>query len=346
MSIETEIQRIIDEKTKPPGSLGMLESLAFRIARIQNSLTPRLSRPRIVIFAGDHGVCAEGVSPYPSEVTAQMVKNFLAGGAAVNAFCRTSGIELEIVDAGVNADLTALAGLVHAKIKPGTENFTMAEAMSPRDLEDALAEGARAAVRAAKAGCNCIGFGEMGIGNTTSAAALMSAYTGYPVERCTGRGTGLDDRGLARKIEVIERGLAYHRDHLSDAKSILARMGGLEIAMIAGGILEARRRSMVILIDGFIASAAYLAASRIRSEVADNVIFCHLSDEQGHRLLLDHLDAKPLLNLSMRLGEGSGAAVAYPLLVNALAFFNEMASFSSAGVSGVDGAEDNEGEGQ
>ncbi len=333
MSIEEDIRRIIDEKTKPPGSLGKLEELAFRIARIQNSLTPRLSNPRIVVFAADHGVVAEGVSPYPQEVTSQMVRNFLEGGAAVNAFCNANGIDLEIVDAGVAADLTGLPNLKHEKIRRGTENFTRAPAMGKEELEAALAGGAAAVERAVRAGCNCIGFGEMGIGNTTSAAALMSAYTGYAPERCAGRGTGLDDRGLERKIAIIKRGLAHHGQHLGGAKSVLARLGGFEIAMIAGGIIEARRKSLITLIDGFIASAAYLAASRIRDDVADTAVFCHQSDERGHALLLDYLNVEPLLNLGMRLGEGSGAAVAYPLLKSALAFFNEMASFASAEVS-------------
>jgi nicotinate-nucleotide--dimethylbenzimidazole phosphoribosyltransferase len=325
------LQAKIDQKTKPQCALGQLETLALQIGLIQNSLAPSLTKPCIIVFAGDHGIAATGVSAYPQTVTAQMVANFVAGGAAINVFARQHQIELMIVDAGVNADLSAVPGLIHAAIGKGTANFLERPAMTPEQCSTALGKGADLVLQQYRQGCNCIGFGEMGIGNTSSAALIMHCLTGLPLERCIGRGTGLNDAQLQHKVEVLRQALTRHPG-LTGATEVLATFGGFEIAMMAGAYLKAAELNMLIVVDGFIACSALLAAAKICPAVLDYCVFSHLSGEQGHRALLEHLNAEPLLNLNMRLGEGSGIALAYPLLQSAAAFLREMASFDQAGV--------------
>jgi nicotinate-nucleotide--dimethylbenzimidazole phosphoribosyltransferase len=331
--LQAALQAKIDTKTKPLGALGELETLALRLGLIQQTPSPRLSRPAIAVFAGDHGIAAEGVSAYPSEVTAQMVLNFLAGGAAINVFARANGIELTVVDAGVDHAFAPHPHLVDAKIGRGTRNFLREPAMSAEQCALALARGAEIVSTASGAGTNVIGFGEMGIGNTSSAAALAAIATGAPISACVGRGTGLDDAGLARKQDVLERALERHAAAQAPLDA-LAAFGGFEIAMMAGAMLRAAELRMVLLVDGFIATAALATAARLHPETIDYCVFSHRSSEHGHALLLRHLGARPLLDLGLRLGEGTGAALAYPLLVAAASFLNEMASFDSAGVSG------------
>jgi nicotinate-nucleotide--dimethylbenzimidazole phosphoribosyltransferase len=335
--LQSALQAKIDGKTKPLGALGALENLALRVGLVQGTLAPRLSRPMIAVFAGDHGVAAEGVSAYPSEVTAQMVLNFLAGGAAINVFARANGIDLVIVDAGVDHVFEPHPRLVNAKIGRGTRNFLRQSAMSAEECELALARGAEIVSQAARAGTNVIGFGEMGIGNTSSAAALAAIATGAPLSACVGRGTGLDDAGLARKLEVLRR--AMERNARSRAPlEALAAFGGFEIAMMAGAMLRAAELRMLLLVDGFIATAALATIARLHAGMLEYCVFSHCSSEHGHRLLLKHLNASPLLDLGLRLGEGTGAALAYPILAAAVSFLNDMASFESAAVSGKNDA--------
>lgn len=325
------LQAKIDQKTKPLGALGQLEALALQIGRIQNSLTPKLNNPCIVVFAGDHGIAASGVSAYPQSVTAQMVANFLAGGAAINVFARQHGIALRIVDAGVNGDLSSCAGLIDAKIGKGTKNFLLQPAMTSDQGLSAVRTGAELVLDLYESGCNCIGFGEMGIGNTSSASLLMHCLTGLPLEHCVGRGTGLSDLQLQRKLDILQQAVKRHPRITGPFESLTA-FGGFEIAMMAGAFLKAAELKMVIPVDGFIACSALLVAAGLHPEVLDYCIFSHVSSEQGHRALLDRFRARPLLNLDLRLGEGSGIALAYPLLQSAAGFLNEMATFAQAGV--------------
>ncbi len=332
-ALQAALQHKIDQKTKPLHALGMLEALALRIGLIQQTLSPVLNNPHMLVFAGDHGVVAEGVSAYPQEVTWQMVMNFIGGGAAINVFCRQHGIKLNVVDAGVNYDFPpGLDGLIYTKVGKGTANFTQGPAMTEQQATACIEQG-RAVVSAIRdKGCNVIGFGEMGIGNTSAASALMHAFTGIPVGQCVGRGTGLSDSALDHKIAVLQRAAQFHGTPSSPLRT-LATYGGFEIAQMAGAMLEAAAGGMIILIDGFIATSAFLAARALAPEVADYAVFCHRSQERGHGQLLQYLGAQPLLDLNLRLGEGTGVAVAYPILQSAVAFLNEMASFESAGVS-------------
>ncbi len=330
-TLSAALQSKIDQKTKPPGSLGQLESLAMQVGRCQNSLSPSLNKPCILIFAGDHGIAEAGVSAYPQSVTAQMVGNFLAGGAAISVFARQHGIELLIVDAGVNADLNSHPKLIDAKIGKGTLNFLSHPAMTETECAKALQTGAELVLRQYQDGCNCIGFGEMGIANTSSAALLMHRLTGLSLVRCVGRGTGLNDQQLQNKVTLLQRALNKHKD-ASAPLSALAAFGGFEIAMMVGAYLKAAELGMLILVDGFIAGTALLVSHKLYPHVLDYCVFSHVSSEQGHQTLLHQFNAKPLLNLELRLGEGSGIALAYPLLQSAAMFLNEMATFAEAGV--------------
>ncbi|WP_250463534.1 nicotinate-nucleotide--dimethylbenzimidazole phosphoribosyltransferase [Caballeronia sp. GAFFF2] len=331
-SREAELQRIIDTKTKPPGSLGRLETLALQMGVIQRTTKPCIERPAMIVFAGDHGIAAEGVSPYPQEVTAQMVANFLAGGAAINALSRSVGMTLEVVDAGVATPIPIDSGYERLSLGLGTRNFAKEAAMSRETALEGIARGAARVRHHAALGTNVIGFGEMGIANTSAAACLMSRLCGVPIGECVGRGTGLDDRGLAHKRDVLGRALALHAAE-GDAIDTLATFGGFEIAMIAGACLAAADAGMTILVDGFIATSGLLVAAKIAPEVLDYCVFAHASNEAGHRGMLAHLHAEPLLELDMRLGEGTGAALALPILRAAVAFVDEMASFEAAGVT-------------
>ena len=332
-NIDVDLKKKIDGKTKPPGSLGRLETLALQCGKIQDSLNPELVNPTILVFAGDHGVTEEGVSPYPQEVTAQMVLNFLNGGAAINVFCRQNNISLHVVDAGVKTDFPEGTELINANIGRGTKNFCKEAAMSLEECERAIENGAELSRTVPVSTCNVIGFGEMGIGNTSSAAALTQRFTGLPVEDCVGKGTGLDDSGLAQKQNIIRQALEKHAE-IKEPQAVLSTFGGFEIAMMVGAMLESAVLKRIILIDGFIASAAFLAASRIVPEIKQYAVFTHKSNEQGHAEIIKYLEVEPLISLGMCLGEGTGAAVAFPILKSAVSFLNQMASFESAGVSG------------
>ncbi len=328
-ALDHALRAAIDGKTKPPGSLGMLETLARRIGLIQQTVQPRIVEPALLVFAGDHGIVEEGVSAYPQSVTWQMVENFLSGGAAINVFARQNGCALRIVDAGVNHDFGARAGLIDRKIAHGTRNFAREAAMTSLQCVQAMAHGA--ALVAEMPG-NVIGFGEMGIANTTSAAAIMYALTGLPAAACVGAGTGLSADGVRHKQQVVEQAVARHAG-AREPLEVLATFGGFEIAMIAGAMLEAARRRMVLVIDGFIITSALLVAARLQPAVLDYCVFAHCSDEHGHRQLLAELDAQPLLQMGLRLGEGTGSVLALPMLHAAVNFLNEMATFESAAVS-------------
>ena len=334
-SMAAELQHVIDTKTKPPGSLGRLESLGLQIGLIQRTLKPRIERPAIIVFAGDHGIAAEGVSPFPQEVTVQMVANFIAGGAAINALSKASGMTLEVVDAGVASasSVAPAAGFVDAAIRRGgTRNFAHEPAMTHDEVLQAIARGAERVRFHAALGTNVIGFGEMGIANTSAAACLMSRICSVEIDACVGRGTGLDDAGLNHKRDVLAAALKKHAAS-TDPLVTLATFGGFEIAMIVGAFLAAAEARMTILVDGFIVTSALLVAHALNPAVIDYCVFAHASDETGHRRMLEHFNAAPLLQLGLRLGEGTGAALALPLLRAAVVFINEMASFESAGVS-------------
>lgn len=327
------LQHKIDQKTKPRGSLGQLEKLARQIGLIQQRLDPHISQPHLLVFAGDHGAARAGVSAYPQEVTWQMVDNFLAGGAAINVFARYSGLHLTIVDAGVAHDFGRRPGLIHAKVASGTANFIEQAAMTVDQCELAIARGAEIARNLADNGCNVIGFGEMGIGNTASASLITHCLTGVPLAECIGRGTGLDDAGLQKKQALLEQAMKRDRVGGDAPLAVLAEFGGFEIAMMMGAMLAAAQARMLLLIDGFIVGAAALTAARLFPALTDYCVFCHCSAEPGHAAQLRALGAEPLLDLGLRLGEGTGAALAFPLVQAAVAFLDEMASFESAGVA-------------
>lgn len=330
-SLQARLRHKIDHKTKPLGALGLLEDLALQLGLIQRSESPALHNPQMVVFAGDHGIAAEGVSAYPQAVTVQMVGNMLAGGAAINVFARQHGFALQVVDAGVAAELPAHPQLQPRKIALGTKNLCNEAAMSRLEAQAALTAGME--VMQALPG-NVVAFGEMGIANTSPAALLLARLTGTSIEDATGRGTGLDDAQLRHKLDMLTRALVRHpATEPLDAIGELAALGGFEIAMMAGAMLQAASERRVVLVDGFIAGAAALIAQTLVPPVRDYLVFCHRSAETGHRLLLAHLQAKPLLELDLRLGEGTGALLAWPLVQSAANFLNEMASFESAGVS-------------
>jgi nicotinate-nucleotide--dimethylbenzimidazole phosphoribosyltransferase len=328
-ALAAQLDRAINNKTKPLGSLGVLEALAKQIGLIQNTRDITLSQPSILVFAADHGVVAEGISAYPQDVTWQMVENFLARGAAINVLATQNNCQLRVIDAGVNHDFGPRDGLTDRKLAHGTRNFAQEPAMS-RDLcQTALAAGM---ALASELEGNVVGFGEMGIGNTTAAAALMHKLTGIPVAQCVGAGTGLSAQGILHKQHVIEAAVAKHA-HVNEALDVLATFGGLEIAMMTGAMLRAAELRKVLLIDGFIVTSALLVAARMHPAILDYCVFAHCSDENGHRQMLAALDARPLLHLGLRLGEGTGCALALPLLHAAVNFLNQMATFESAQVS-------------
>ena len=327
------LQQKINLKTKPLGALGRLEDVALQIGLIQNTLSPQLNKPTMLVFAGDHGIAASGVSPYPQAVTAQMVLNFLNGGAAINVFAKQNNMTLRVIDAGVNHQFKAHPNLINAKIANGTANFLHEAALTQAQCEQALTLGARLAVKEIDAGSNVLGFGEMGIANTSSASCLMSILCGLPIAQCVGLGTGLDDAGLAKKIEILNQAIQHHALSAQNTMQVLATFGGFEIAMMAGAMLGAAEQKAVLLIDGFIASSVLLVASKLQPNILQYCVFAHCSGEAGHRQLLNYLSANPLLDLGLRLGEGTGAALVLPLLHAATNFLNEMASFESAGVS-------------
>jgi nicotinate-nucleotide--dimethylbenzimidazole phosphoribosyltransferase len=332
-TILNALQAKIDQKAKPLGALGRLEQLALQIGMIQNTLTPQLKRPVVMVFAGDHGIVEAGVSPYPQSVTQQMVMNFLAGGAGVNIFAKQNNMQVRVIDAGVNHVFAPHPDLIDAKIGRGTRSFAKLPAMTEAQCELAINKGAELVEKELANGTNVLAFGEMGIGNTSSAAALMAVLCDLPVQQCVGRGTGLDDAGLRHKTSVIEQAIQLHQNIDTPIKA-LSTFGGFEIAMMVGAMLAAAQNKAILMIDGFIATAALLAAAKIGPAILHYCVFAHRSDEAGHALLLEQLNAQPLLQLNMRLGEGTGAVMAYPLLLVAVSFLNQMASFESAHVSG------------
>jgi nicotinate-nucleotide--dimethylbenzimidazole phosphoribosyltransferase len=339
-ALQKKLQHRIDNKTKPLGALGQLEEIALRVGLLQGTSHPVLCHPHIVVFAGDHGIARTGlVNPYPQAVTAQMVLNFIRGGAAINVFCRHNDLGLTVVDAGVNYvfDPEQVGDrLVSKKIGFGTHNYLEGSAMTDTETTKAIEAGKEVVDDLAARGCNCIGFGEMGIGNTSSASLIMSYITGIPVAECVGRGTGVDDEQLERKKVTLQQVYRLHEPTIGanpDTPTILRCVGGFEIAMLTGAYLRAAEGKMIIVVDGFISTAALLLARLSNPSILANCIFSHCSGESGHVKMLEWLGARPLLQLGMRLGEGTGAALAFPFIRAAVNFLEEMASFESAGVS-------------
>jgi len=323
----------LDQLTKPHGSLGRLEEIAARLVAIQQNPRPSCDGKAVYVFAADHGVVAEGVSAYPQEVTTQMVLNFLRGGAAVNVLARTVGASVVVVDMGVAGDFPPAPGLVLAKVRRGTRNFLREPAMTRDELFAAINTGLRLAQLASNEGCKILAVGEMGIGNTTSASALTSVITKTDPEQVTGAGTGIADEARKHKVDVVRQAIAQHAKEMADPLSMLACLGGYEIAAMTGMILGAAARHIAVVIDGFISTSAAALAFLIAPASRDYMLAGHTSQEPGHRILLDYMGLDPLLNLNMRLGEGSGAVLAFSIVEAAVRVYNEMATFASAGVS-------------
>ncbi len=326
------LQARIDNKTKPPGSLGRLEELALRLGLMQGTTRPVLTAPVVLVFAGDHGFAAAGVSPFPPEVTPQMVANFLAGGAGINVFARLAGLPVKVVDAGVAAELPPHPDLYRLKVRAGTRNALDEPALTPEEVALCLDRGAQLVAGLAAQGCNAILPGEMGIGNSSAAALITSALLDLPLADCVGVGAGHDAAGLARKRAILARVQARHPDARGPLEA-LAAFGGCEIAMMAGAMLEAASRRMLVVVDGIIATSAVLVAARLAPAVLDYAVFAHVSGDGPHRAAVEALGGKPLLNLGLRLGEATGGALAWPLVRAAAAFLEEMATFETAGVS-------------
>ncbi|WP_141384591.1 nicotinate-nucleotide--dimethylbenzimidazole phosphoribosyltransferase, partial [Flavobacterium flevense] len=326
------LQQKIDQKTKPTGSLGVLEKIAQQIATVFQTLKPKIMQPHIVVFAADHGIADHGVSAYPQDVTRQMLTNFLDGGAAINVFCKQNKIALSVVDAGVNYDFPSNTNLISAKIDKGTHSFLNGPAMTEMQMELCFTKGSEIVAGIAKQGSNCIGFGEMGIGNTATASVLMSVLCNFSIEDCVGRGTGVNDEKLQFKIDILRKAIANYEGE-KDLESYLTYFGGFEILQMAGGMLEAYRQNMIVLVDGFICSVAFLIAFKKNSAILNNAFFSHQSAEKAHKKLLDYIGVSAVLQLDLRLGEGTGCALVFPIIESAVAFLNEMASFESAGIS-------------
>lgn len=322
----------INNLTKPKGSLGRLEEIALQIALIQQTLTPALHKPQNIIFAADHGIVEEGVSLSPKEVTWQQLSNFLHGGAGVNFLCRQHGFELKIVDAGVDYDLPYEKGIIDMKVRRSTRNYLYEAAMTQEEMELCIERGAEVVRRCHEEGSNVLSFGEMGIGNTSSSSLWMTYFTGIPLEQCVGAGSGLNQQGIRHKYEVLKRSMEnYNGD--GSATDIIRYFGGLEMVMAVGAMLQAAELKMLILVDGFIMTNCMLAAMQLCPAVKDYAIFGHCGDESGHKLILEYIQAKPLINLGLRLGEGTGAICAYPLVDSAVRMINEMDNFAHASIT-------------
>lgn len=328
-----QAQSRLDRLTKPIGSLGRIEELAARYVMITGEMKPQVPRGAVFTFAADHGVTVEGVSAYPSAVTPQMVLNFLRGGAGVNVLARHVDVEVRVVDIGVAFDFELAPGLIPKKVMYGTKNLLVEPAMSPAQAEQALQVGIELATEAAQQGIGLIGTGEMGIGNTTASSAIAAVMTGRSVSEVTGRGTGIDDASHAHKIDVIQRALNLHRLDSTHTMEVLAKVGGLEIAGLTGLMLGAAAARIPVVLDGFIAGAAALIAVGLQPRCRDYLIASHRSVERGHQAILDHLGLKPLFDLDLRLGEGTGACLGMGLVFAAIKIFMEMATFDEAGVS-------------
>lgn len=331
-TIVTALQDKIDNLTKPQGSLGRLEELAIQIGTVQQTLSPVLRMPQNIVFAADHGVVVEGVSFSAPEVTAQQIYNFLKGGAGINFFARQHHFILKVVDCGVNTDFEALPGLIYRKIRKSTSNYLYEAAMSPEEMERAIEIGAEMVDLAYQEGSNIISFGELGMANTSASSIWMSYFTGIPLKECVGAGSGLNRQGIEHKYNVLKRAMDNYKGN-GTTEDILRWFGGFEMVAAVGGMLRAAELGMIIIIDGFIMTNCILAASKLYPEVLEYCIYGHQGDEAGHRLVLDALHAKPLLNLGLRLGEGSGAICAYPIIESAIHMINEMNSFKQAAVT-------------
>lgn len=322
----------INQKIKPLGSLGDLEKIALQIGLVFQTKKPSIQNPTIAIFAADHGIANHGVSAFPQEVTRQMVENFLKGNAAINVFCNQHHIDLKIIDAGVNYDFPTNTKIIDKKVAKGTQSFLNSPAMSIDEMNLCFTNGAEVVNTIYKNGCNCIGFGEMGIGNTATAAILMSVVTTIPLEHCVGKGTGVENEKLQHKINILQKSIANYLGP-SNLESLISYFGGFEILQMAGGMLQAYNNNMLILVDGFISTIAFLIAFQKNPSIKQNAIFTHCSKEKAHIDLLNYLQVKPILSLDLRLGEGSGIAIAYPIIQSSILFLNEMASFEKAGIS-------------
>ena len=322
----------INNLTKPKGSLGTLESLALQIGLIQQTLTPTLQHPQNIIFAADHGIVEEGVSLSPKEITWQQISNFLHGGAGVNFLCRQHGFTLKIVDAGVDYDLPYEKVIINMKVRKGTRSYLHEAAMTEEEMELCLERGAEVVRRCHEEGSNILSFGEMGIGNTSSSSMWMTCFTDIPLKECVGAGSGLDNAGIRHKYEILKQALDNYRGDGSP-RDIIRHFGGLEMVMAVGAMLQAADLKMIILVDGFIMTNCILAAGKLHPEVLDYAIFGHCGDESGHKLLLEKLNANPLLHLGLRLGEGTGAICAYPIVVSAVRMINEMDNFAHAAIT-------------
>ena len=323
-----------NQLTKPPGSLGRLEEISIRLAGMKADSCPSVSRKAVIVMAADHGIAAEGVSAFPAEVTKQMVMNFLQGGAAVNVLARQAGASLTIVDIGVASDFDpSLPGLLHRKVARGTRNMARGPAMNRKEAERAIAVGMEVLAGAAENGLDLIATGDMGIGNTTPSSAIASVLTGLPVAAVTGRGTGLTDAGLAHKVKVIEQAIALNKPDPKDAMDVLCKVGGLEIAGLAGVIIAAAARRIPVVVDGFISTAAVMIASGLVPDVRHYLFGSHESVEIGHRVMHKHLGLTPLINLNLCLGEGTGAVLTFHLIEAASRILKEMATFAEAGIN-------------
>lgn len=335
LNFQAQVWDKIDNLTKPKGALGRLESLAAQICMIQRTLSPELRTPYNILFAADHGILAQGVSVSPKEVTWQQSYHFLEGGAGISFLCHQHGFGLMVVDAGIDHDMDYSSGIIDMKVRKGTRDFSVEAAITPDEFELCLERGAECVNRVHADGCNILSLGEMGCGNTSASSIWMSLLTGIPLAQCIGAGAGLDSKGVSHKLDVLTKAVqkfnASKKTHT--IKEILCYFGGLEMAMAVGAMLRAAELRMVILVDGFIMTNCMLAASKMDPNVLQYAVFGHQGDESGHKLVLEYLQAKPLLNLSLRLGEGSGAVCAYPIVESAVRMINEMDSFKKASVT-------------
>ncbi len=331
-ALAPELQEKINDLTKPKGSLGRLEELAVQIGCIQQTLSPTITKPQNIIYGGDHGIAAEGISFSPPELTPQMVFNFIEGGAGINFFARQHNIGMKVVDSGINYDFENLQELIDLKVRKGTRNYLHEAAMTEEEFNLSIERGASVVEMCHREGTNIVSFGEMGIGNTSSSSMWMTCLTGIPLDKCVGAGSGFDSEGVKRKYRILKQALDNYSGDGSDLDYI-RYFGGYEMVMAVGGMLKAAELKMVILIDGFIMTNCILAASRIYPEVLEYAIFTHQGDEAGHKLILDYLGARPLINFGLRLGEGSGALCAYPLIESSVRMINEMSTWKKASVT-------------
>lgn len=339
--LRTAIQAKIDNLNKPKGSLGRLEELAMQLSLIQQTLSPALCHPCHLLFGADHGIEREGVSVSPRDVTWQQMINFTNGGGGVNMFCRQHGFKLRIIDVGVDHDLSTVAGVINRKIGPGTKNFRYEQAMSEAEYDKAIEVGAEMTDNCISEGCNIICIGEMGIGNTSPSSIWLSLFGGIPLDECIGAGAGLDNKGIIHKCKVLTEALKNFQFSIDNCKlstsdyqlSVIRHFGGFEMVAAIGAMLRAAECRIAIMIDGFIMTACALATCQLYPEAKEYMIFCHCGDEAAHRRMLDILDARPLISLGLRLGEGTGALCAYPLIESAIRMINEMNNFDNANIT-------------